>query len=299
MKLTKDDIKALIISIIVHILIFLYLYFGVLKTIIPVKDDGIFVNFGDALAGAGFFEPQQPASAQIEQEIPPIPPVQPDAGKKNLITQDEEETVHIPENRRDRITANSERLRENRKTEEQIRLEEAEKRRVEEQKKQEKAINSRISNAFGNNQGTSPNNSGNTGNQTSSGLAENSVRNAMSQGDAAVGTGNQGSPFGNSDSGPNEGVGGFGSFSLSGRTLREGGLQRPDYSAQEEGKIVIDIIVDNYGNVISAAIGRGTSIDDISMRNSAIQAARRAKFNRIQSTNNQNGTITYIYKFTN
>jgi TonB family protein len=119
---------------------------------------------------------------------------------------------------------------------------------------------------------------------------ENSEENSIYESDEEIG-----SPFGNSKSDANEGVGSFGSFSLSGRTLREGGLQRPTYSVQVEGRIVINITVDNYGNVISAAIGKGTTIDDKSMRNSALQAAREAKFNRIQSKGNQMGTITYTY----
>jgi hypothetical protein len=34
------------------------------------------------------------------------------------------------------------------------------------------------------------------------------------------------------------------------------------------------------------------------MRASALEAAKRAKFNKIKGSNNQNGTITYIYKLT-
>ena len=60
-----------------------------------------------------------------------------------------------------------------------------------------------------------------------------------SQGDAESGTGNQGSPFGNSDHGANEGVGGYGSFNLNGRSIGAGGLPRPAYTIQEEGRIVI------------------------------------------------------------
>jgi TonB family protein len=108
---------------------------------------------------------------------------------------------------------------------------------------------------------------------------------------------NQESSFGNSNSKPYQGVGGFSSFSLSGRTLREGTLQRPAYTAQVDGRIVINITVDNYGNVIHTEIGKGTNLDDDSMCNSALESARKAKFNKTQNTNNQTGTITYNYKF--
>ena len=117
-----------------------------------------------------------------------------------------------------------------------------------------------------------------------------------SQGDADSGSGNQGSPFGNSDHGANEGVGGYGEFNLNGRSIGAGGLPRPAYTIQEEGKIVINITVNPKGAVIFAEIGRGTNIDNASMRRSALEAAKKATFNSISGTNNQSGTITYKYK---
>ena len=159
---------------------------------------------------------------------------------------------------------------------ERRRKEEAEKkRREEEQQRQQEAISNRVSNAFG--MGNTPENN---------------------QGDATAGAGNQGSPFGNSDTGANEGVGGFGTFNLNGRSIGRGGLPRPTYNKQDEGRIVINITVTPEGNVIAAEIGRGTNIDNAELRKSAIDAAKRAKFNKINGTNNQTGTITYIYKLT-
>ena len=114
-----------------------------------------------------------------------------------------------------------------------------------------------------------------------------------------TGTGNQDSPFGNADTGANEGTEGFGTFNLNGRSIGRGGLPRPAYNSQEEGKIVINITVDPNGNVILAEIGRGTNIDGAVLRKSTIDAARRAKFNKIQGSNNASGTITYIYRNTN
>ena len=152
--------------------------------------------------------------------------------------------------------------------------EEAEKKRLaEERRKKEQAISNKVAGAFG------------IGSQEGN-----------SQGDAGSGTGNQGSPFGNSDHGANEGVGGYGSFNLNGRSIGAGGLPRPAYTIQEEGRIVINITVDPKGNVIFAEIGKGTNIDNGSMRKSALDAAKRAKFNSISGANNQSGTITYLYK---
>lgn len=184
-----------------------------------------------------------------------------ETSKQELITQDMEESVALEEERR-------------KEEEEKRKQEEAEKRRLaEERRKKEQAISNRVAGAFGT--GTAKGNN---------------------QGDAATGIGNQGNPFGNSDQGLNEGAGGYGSFNLNGRSIGAGGLPRPAYTVQEEGRIVINITVDPQGNVIFAEVGRGTNIDNASMRKSALEAARRAKFNSITGTNNQSGTITYLYK---
>lgn len=137
-----------------------------------------------------------------------------------------------------------------------------------------------------------------------------------SEGTESEGKGNQGSLQGNSSRGPYHGTGGkgggrgngngkgygsgsgngIGSFSLAGRTIGRNGLPKPAYTAQEEGRIVVNITVNPQGLVIFAKIGRGTDIDNESMRSSALSAARRATFNVIAGSNNQSGTITYKYK---
>ena len=60
---------------------------------------------------------------------------------------------------------------------------------------------------------------------------------------------------------------------------------------------MINITVNPKGDVIFAEIGKGTNIDNASMRKSALEAARKAKFNSISGANNQSGTITYLYRF--
>lgn len=276
MKFDKDDISALAGTIIIHLILLLLLYLGILKTVVPSEDSGVLVNFGNISASMGTFEPQYSASSQ-QTPIPPQPTPKPvPTAEKELITQNVEETVSIPEKQEKKKEVTDEAAQREREEAERKRKEEEErKRREEERQRQQEAISNRVSNAFGMGSSQSSN-----------------------QGDATAEAGNQGSPFGNSDTGPNEGTGGFGTFNLNGRSIGSGGLPRPAYNGREEGRIVINITVDPKGNVISAEIGRGTNIDNASMRKSAIDAARRAKFNSIQGTNNQSGTITYIYKFT-
>ena len=284
MRLNKDDIYSLIGTLAFHGALLALLWFTVLRTEVPDEDGGILVNFGNVDAAAGTFEPKY-TGVEPPQETttppPPEPEPQVETLKQEMITQDLEESVNLEQEAKKK--AEEKRKRE---AEEKKRKEEAEKERIrkekeaeakrlaEEQRKKEQAISNKVAGAFG-------------------------IGNAQgnSQGDAATGTGNQGSPFGNSDHGANEGVGGYGSFNLNGRSIGAGGLPRPAYTVQEEGRIVVNITVDPKGNVIFAEVGRGTNIDNASMRKSALEAARKAKFNQISGANNQSGTITYVYKF--
>lgn len=296
MKFTKDDLYSLAGSLGFHFIIFLILWFTVLKTVVPEEEEGVLVNFGNINAAAGLFEPKYTGETPpVEVTTPPPSPPTPvvEAPQEDIITQDIEESIALAdaqkkeeerkrkeeEERRRKDEAEKERKRkeelerQRREEEDRQRKEEAERQRlVEEQRKREKEISNQVAGAFG------------------MGSAE-----GTSQGTAATGAGNQGSPFGNSDQGANEGVGGYGSFNLDGRSIGAGGLPRPAYTVQEEGRIVINITVDPKGNVIFAEIGRGTNIDNASMRKSALEAAKRAKFNSINGTNNQSGTITYVY----
>jgi len=276
MNFKKDDIYSLLGTLIFHLVIFLILWFTVLKTVVPEDDGGVLVNFGNLSAASGTFEPRYTGDMTPQPTTPP-PPSSPSTQtqQEELVTQDIEESISLTDAKKEEERKREEERRRQEEIErERIRREEAERQRLaEEQRKREEEITNRVAGAFG---------MGNT--------------DGTSQGDAAQGEGNQGSPFGNSDHGENEGVGGYGSFNLNGRSIGAGGLPRPAYTIQEEGRIVINITVDPRGNIIFAEIGRGTNIANESMRKSAIEAARKAKFNSINGTNNQSGTITYVYK---
>ena len=73
------------------------------------------------------------------------------------------------------------------------------------------------------------------------------------------GEGIQGSPTGNAPSGATSGTGGYGSFNLGGRSLGEGGLPRPVYNVQDEGRVVVTITVNPAGHVIATSINRQTN----------------------------------------
>lgn len=100
------------------------------------------------------------------------------------------------------------------------------------------------------------------------------------------GSGTAGNPAGKGSSNGND-------WSLSGRDLR-GGIPRPEYNANEEGKIVVSIRVDENGNVISTTTGQGTTITDRTLVEMTLAAAKKVKFS--PGKNNVYGTITYKFK---
>ena len=103
-----------------------------------------------------------------------------------------------------------------------------------------------------------------------------------------------GHPKGNTSTGKAEGAP---NAHLKGRSVL-GALPRPDYAVQDEGKVVVDIWVDNYGNVTKAvAGGQGTTVSNQTLWAAARAAAMKAHFNQsADAPALQQGTITYIFK---
>jgi TonB family protein len=77
-----------------------------------------------------------------------------------------------------------------------------------------------------------------------------------------------------------------------------GTLPRPSYAVQAAGTVVVDIWVDNYGNVQKAVAGaEGTTVTDKTLWQAARKAALGAHFNMsADAPALQKGTITYIFK---
>lgn len=119
---------------------------------------------------------------------------------------------------------------------------------------------------------------------------------ASSEGDTE-GKGEKGMANGLKDIERYEGNGGSGdgpSYDLGGRGAKS--ISSPSKEFSEEGKIVVEIKVNQDGRVVDAIIGRGTTIVDSSMRESALQAAKKSVFNKDDKAPElQNGTITYTF----
>ena len=123
-----------------------------------------------------------------------------------------------------------------------------------------------------------------------------SSQTASATADATAQAGVAGSPQGNSLEGKPTGVGGFGTFDLNGRDVDANGLQRPAYTVQEEGRVVVTITVNPEGKVIATSINKRTNTMNANLRKAAEDAARRTRFNSVAGPDNQTGTITYYFR---
>jgi len=266
MTLTKSKNLGILGTVLIHTLLILYLLiFGFHKKE-STAEDGLFVNFGNINEASGLFEPAGEGTTNKTESVPVSEQSPELKADQKMITQDKETSVSLSEKKK--VTED---LRKNKEAE-QIRIKEQ---KIQtEQNRKAAAISSQAANAFG-----------------------RPVGKGTSQGKALSGTGNQGLPTGNTHSANTAGGGtGYGHFSLNGRSL-DGGLPHPSYSIQEEGIVVVQIIVSPKGNVTAASVAlQGTNTDNATLRSAALSAAKQARFNAIEGSQIQSGTITYQFR---
>ncbi len=106
--------------------------------------------------------------------------------------------------------------------------------------------------------------------------------------------GTQGAVIGNPESASASGSRRYGTWDLSGRTL-EGELPKPTENVQDEGTVVVAIVVNPAGEVISANISLRTKTSNPQLRQAALNAAKKARFNAVDETDNKIGSITYYF----
>lgn len=244
----------------------------------PSEEDGIPVMLGEVPDALGAADPSLVKVDVMPEEVAP-PQVQ-ETAEQEIITQETEETVAIkPKAEPKKKEVKKPEKTEAEKAEEARKLAEAkvERERKEaiakaerERKEAEEAARKRVAGAFG--KGAQMGSKGNT-----------------------QGEGIQGSPTGNAATGATTGTGGYGTFNLGGRSIGEGGLPRPVYNVQDEGRVVVTITVNPAGQVIATSINRQTNTVNPALRKAAEDAARKARFNAVSGLNNQTGTITYYF----
>lgn len=219
-------------------------------------ESGVEVMMGNVESAYGGFEPSSLVDVEVLDEPEIAAEAEPvPATEQEMLTQDAEETVAI--------TPKSEPKKETPKKPEKTEAEQ-------ERKAAAEAAAKRVAGAFGK---------------------------GAQMGDKGTGTGEgvEGSPTGNSTSGATTGTGGYGTFDLGGRSIGAGGLPRPVYNVQEEGKVVVTITVNPAGAVVSTSINRLTNTVNPTLRKAAEDAAKKARFNAVDGVNNQTGTITYYF----
>lgn len=246
---------------------------------VPRPDEeagGIPVMMGDVDMAQGNFDPSTMVDVEVLPEETPEAQPQPEVeSEQEMITQTEEETVAI----KPKAEPKKEKPKEVKKPEKTAAQKAAEARKLAEDKAERErkaaaeAARKRVAGAFG------------KGSQMGG-----------SKGTAASGEGVEGSKEGNSATGAKSGTGGYGTFNLGGRSIGAGGLPRPVYNVQEEGRVVVSITVNPAGQVIATGIDRMTNTVNATLRRAALDAAKKARFNAVDGVNNQTGTITYYFK---
>lgn len=260
--ITREKIIGIIGTILFCALLLLILLFSYFQIKAQSDDwEGIPVMFGNMENAGGITESPLREIVSAPEQITSLSESSPEPP---LITQNEEPSISIAEQREkeDAFRRKQAELEAKKRAE----VEAARKKQREEVRKRE--INQQMLGLFGEGAKNRGNNEG---------------------------AGTQGSSTGNATQGASSGIGGIGTYSLNGRSLGKGGLVEPGYNVNDYGTVVVSITVDPQGNVIQTQIGRGTNTPNTTLRNEALRAARRTKFNAISSTNNQQGTITYKF----
>jgi TonB family protein len=269
-EFNNEQIHGLVGTIIVHIILLLILLFVVIDKPAPVEEEGVPVVMGNIERAKGdaynYTEVKvapQPAPKSVTVKPTPSP-------ADPLITQTDEETVTLNSAEEKKKDAPKKPEKTPEQLEQERKAQEAERKRQEAEKMAREA-NAKIAGAFG--KGTT----------------------MTDKGVSSEGSGNEGSVAGNETSGATKGVGGYGSFDLSGRQL-VGSLPVPTYNTQEEGRVVVTITVAPNGRVVNADINKRTNTTSAALRQAALKAARQAVFSTVSTVNNQMGTITYYFK---
>lgn len=276
----QSKVTGIIGTLVFHVLVLLLLFF--FKLAVPEKEEegGVPVMLGNTELAQGNSDPYTMTEVDIlpqqESSSPEISEPKPEV-EQPMITQTDEPSIQIKEEKKkEHKTEKTEQKADSKKPVEQ-KVEkpkektEAEK-RAEAEKAAAEAAASKIAGAFG--KGSAMGNKGN----------------------AVSGTGIQGTSQGNSSNGNATGVGGYGTFDLNGRSLGAGGLPVPVYNVQDEGRVVVTIVVNPAGQVISTSINKRTNTVNPALRKAAEEAARKARFNAVDGVDNQSGTITYYFR---
>lgn len=273
----KGKIIGAVGTLLVCLAVIVLLILITIKT--PIKEElgGIPVMMGNVDAANGLDDPSL-VDVDVMTEPEVAAHTEPETvSEQDLITQKDEETVALkPKAEKEKKIIKTKEIKKPQKSAEE---KAAEAKRLQEAKEEQarkeaaEAAKRRVAGAFG-----------------------KGAQMGGNKGTATSGQGVEGSRDGNSSTGATSGSPGYGTFDLGGRSIGNGGLPRPAYNVQEEGRVVVTITVSPSGEVIATSINRKTNTVSPALRKAAEDAAKRARFNVVQGVNNQVGTITYYFK---
>lgn len=259
----KDKITALSATILFHAALLLLFLYIILKTPIPPFPEnaglGIEVDFGNLTEGTGNVEDNKMGAMENnETKKPEIDNSKPNESETAVLTNDaEDESITI---------------RKAEKTEKTETPVEKPVEKTPEEPKPSAALAEAMAKFKSRKNISGGGGDGNSGNPGNSGDPNGDPD--------GTGTG------GNGTSGP-------GGYDLRGRLL----LKKPEIAddSQEEGKVIVEIVVDETGKVIKATPGaRGSTTTNALLYAKARQAAFSAKFNASEAKE-QKGTITFVF----
>ena len=285
----KSNLYGLIGSTLSSTILLLLLWFLVLSVPSSNENEGFQVSFGDSFdAGGGGDDASmvnlKPSTntetvsktkeTSTETSTKPVTPISEkvapvkNSNNEKVFTQTENSVSIAEQKEKERV----------RKEQEAIRVQQAEtnKRIAEQKRKEQEAINKAktVDGLFG-----GKGSGGGTGGGNGTGVGKGTG--------AGAGDGIQGNPAG-------KGTNGVG-FTLNlGNRSYLGNPIKPNYPKDVEGKITVNIRVDENGVVSSTSIGSLTTISDSEMRKDAMSAANKTRFT--SGKNIETGSITYNYR---
>ncbi|WP_415940584.1 TonB family protein [Phocaeicola coprocola] len=276
----KSKVTGIIGTVVLHIFVVLLLLFCSLTRPEIQEEGGVPVMLGNTQMAQGDADPYtmtevdvlpQPETSVPEPEVTPEPEV-----KQPMITQDDEPSIQVkkekPKEEKPKKEVTPKKKQETKPVVTKPKEKTEAEKRAEAEKAAAEAAANKIAGAFG--KGAQMGN----------------------KGSATSGQGVQGKPDGNSTTGGMVGMGGV-DFDLNGRSVGPGGLPRPVYNGKEGGIVVVIIVVNPAGKVISTEINlRRTNTVNSVLRKAAEDAARKARFNAVDGVGDQSGTITYYFK---
>ena len=258
----RSKITGVVCTVVLHLVVLVMLFLLTLSVPQEQEEGGVPVMLGDTESGDG----GEDAYSLTEVDVMPAAeePVEAEVPDRPMISQNEDSPMKV-EKHPDRKEEAKDDVAELQKEKT-----EAEKRAEAERAMAQAAANA-ITGAFG----------------------KGSKMGSTGEG---AGTHRQGSAAGNSDTGKSFGVGGVGVYDLQGRSLGTGSLPVPVYDVQDEGRVVVTIVVNPAGQVVRTSINKRTNTVNPALRRAALEAAQKARFNAIDGVDNQSGTITYYFK---